>query len=234
MNTFDNVRKAFAPLGERLHFFEAGLHLINNNEFDIAVNQHDFYYNDMIDKVGRDVNLYDSAEVYELANEYADRAIKILLGFKKQKESSDEAKLNKWEDWDNELHEYLIHLYAIMDTREERFKKIQESSQHNIIQKVFELPENFEASDYTDDFTPKLSSKQAALFLLLLKNQGLIPMYTDTALAKLSTVFFARNAQNVRKNIINIHEIRKEAKELSKLKSFLLSMVEEIDNYSQK
>src|SRR5688572_10779618 len=101
-----NVRTAFAPLGMRLHFFEASLHLIKDDEHDVEMNRHDFNYIGMIDELGRQANYFDSVEVYLLANEYIDRVIRVHI---KLKEEQKKIGLDKWAMWDKETYEYLIH-----------------------------------------------------------------------------------------------------------------------------
>lgn len=186
MDTLDNVRKAFSPLGERLHFFEAGLHLLPNNDHDIEINQHDYFYPALIDKVGRDVNSHDTNQVYNIANEYLFRTNRILGLMNEQKKKTKEIKNGKWDMWLSEIYEYLHQLLVILDAREEIYQSKTNPTVHN---KTIQLPENFTIKELQVHFKPKHPHSTIALLMYYMSKIGIMPPYDQGQYGKIAPIF---------------------------------------------
>lgn len=226
MDNVENLRKAFAPLGERLHYFESGLYLMKSNEFDLPVNQHDYYYYDMINKIGRDVNQFDPVSVYEVANEYLFRACQIVELLRSGKKKKAENDVNKWNYWEEELIEYVLNLASIIKSREDSYLA---SSQKNSIPtelKVIQLPENFTISEFQLHFKPK-AHYTIALLMYYLSKAGIMPNYEQGQYGKIAPIFGIHEktiAADIRK--LNLKS-KKEIKPVKELVEGLLNIITE-------
>ncbi len=190
MNTLDNVRKAFSPLGERLHFFESGLHLLPNNDHDLEINQHDYFYPAMIDKVGLDVNAHDTNEVYNIANEYLFRANRVLELLNEQKKKNKDINEIKWDMWASEIYEYLHQLLVILDAREDIY---QSKTNTTVTNKSIQLPENFTIRELQVHFKPKYPHSTITLLMYYMSKVGIMPPYDQGQYGKVASIFGFHN-----------------------------------------
>lgn len=222
MDTLNNARKAFAPLGERLHFFETGLHLLPNNDHDIEVNQHDYFYPAMIDKVGRDANSYDVKEVYKIAYEYLFRANRVNELLEGQKGDNRDIKATKWEMWNSEIHEYLNQLLAILQAREEACQTYADT---NIVVQHIQLPENYTITQLHAHFKPKYQHSTIALLMYYMSKVGILPPYEQREFGKIAPIFGFHD-KTIAKDIRNVNpESKSDLKKVLEVAENLLAAI---------
>lgn len=231
MDATDNVRKAFAPLGERLYFFESELHLLENNEHDIPINQHDFYYHDMIDKIGRDVNRFDSFQVYLTAEEYLKRTYRLTHQLVRQEKENKSVSRDKWQMWEAELYEYLHGLLAILDAREEIYKETVSTNATVVIEKKIELPKDFTIKELQVHFKPKYNYSVIAALMHYMSKAGILPPYEQSEFTKIAPIF-GFHSKSIAKGIRFLNPNSKS--ELKKVKAVVDALVEAISEDLQK
>jgi hypothetical protein len=148
----------------------------------------------------------------------------------------------KWQqdlmqDYTTELNTYLAHFQTYKRILSERVSAMEEQGGRMQISKteaaarpVIQLLENFTVKQLNKLFDPQLSLNQAALFLYYLREQAILPPYTDTALGKLAEAFFVRNQKNISESITDIYTVKRSKDHLNTLKRVLQSLLKEIDN----
>jgi hypothetical protein len=92
-----------------------------------------------------------------------------------------------------------------------------------------QLPDNFTVTQLNKHFEPQLSLNQAALFLYYLREQAILPPYSDSAIGKLAESFFVRNQKNISKSLTDIYTVKRNKDDLTTLKRVLQALVTQID-----
>ena len=90
------------------------------------------------------------------------------------------------------------------------------------------LPDNFTVKQLTAHFDPLLSLRQATLFLYYLRENGVIPYYNASELGRLGEIFFATNNKNIREELTDIHENRRNSEDLKAIQQMLKSVLKEV------
>lgn len=225
MEALETIRKAFAPLGERLHFFEVELHLLPNNEHEIHVNQHDYFYFDMIDKIGRDVNQFEVTQVYDVGYEYLLRTHRVLERLKGQRKKNRKIPVGKWEMWESEIYEYIHQLLAILEARDDAYHRVKENTVPTVGDKIIQLPENFTITDLQTHFKPRYSHPTIALFAYYMSKAGILPPYHQREFGKIASLF-GFHSKTIEKDIRALNPDSKA--DLIKVKSVAESLLEAI------
>jgi hypothetical protein len=109
-----------------------------------------------------------------------------------------------------------------------------ESNIHSIASKVIQeinLPESFSLKDLIKNFSPTLTTKQAAYFLFYLRANNIIPNYSNKSLGKISEFFLGRSGNTVRDAIGTMEYTvsDNDYEELKELKRHLEKVIDAIE-----
>jgi hypothetical protein len=247
------VKELFTPLGERLFEFESGRYHDDVGHYimewdEISYNSH----SEIFDNIGKLANYFNPAEVYEEAQHYIARVKAVfeileppafekveydqLEGWDKivSKPPTEERKQELMEGYKLELNSYLKDLDALMKARKGYFSSKPEAAENNpklqnMQQTVIQLPENFTVTQLNKHFDPQLSVNQAALFLYYLREQAVLPPYSDSSIGVLAEAFFVRNKKGITQGLTDIYSIKESKEDLNGLKRVLQALIKQID-----
>ena len=225
MEILESVRKAFATLGERLYFFEAKFHFLPNSEHEIHVNQHDYDYLTMIDKIGRDVNRFEITQVYEVAYEYLLRTHRVLEELVMQQRGKNTVPESKWKMWNSEIYEYLHQLLAILEARDDAYHRKIENKGYANDDKLIQLPDNYTITDLQAHFKPRYTHPTIALLLYYMSKVGILPLYHQREFGKIASLF-GFHSKTIEKDFRNLNSDSKS--DLIKVKSVAENLLESI------
>lgn len=230
MDNKEPLRNVFYPLGERLNFFESGHYLLSKKDFAVSVNQDEYSYYDLIDQIEREVNKFDSIAVYELASEYLLRTYKIIELLEKGRKKYTQKEKVKFENWKEELEEYLSSLAGIIMAREDIYQLSKPEKDNYPSNKVIQLPDKFTIRDIQLHFKPK-PHEEIALLMYYLSKAGIMPPYEQSQYGKIAPIF-GIHEKTIAKDIRYIGTPSKP--KLGKLKKLVEALLETInDDYTK-
>jgi hypothetical protein len=96
------------------------------------------------------------------------------------------------------------------------------------------LQDNFTVKQLTAHFDPLLTLRQATLFLYYLRENGVIPYYNASELGRLAEIFFARNNKNIREELTDITENKRNSEDLKAVQQVLKSVLKEVASDLEK
>jgi hypothetical protein len=248
------VKELFTPLNERLFAFESGRYLQEANRFidQTGLEGYDEDHSKLVYNIGRQASQFNPLDVYNEAITYVERIKAIIESLEPvqyeyvtydhddlqdmngSRPTTEEQKKIWMERHQRELSGFLKDLEAVLRVREGVIHHTAVPEQRkqeaiNVNQPVIELPENFTVTQLNKHFDPQLSVNQAALFLYYLREQAILPSYSDSAIGKLAEAFFVRNQKNITKSISDIYTVKRNKDDLKALKLVLDKLLKEID-----
>jgi hypothetical protein len=209
----------------------------------------------LIPEIPKQVDLFDVKEVYNEALFYKSRIEKIIPALEPvpfelfinpqsgsdevigQRPATPDRQRELMQRFKEELRGHLHTLDLIIEARKPFAGSAipdTESRPVQPLQNVIWLPENFTVSEVNKHFTPQLSVNQAALFLYYLREQAILPPYSDASIGKLAEAFFVRNQKNITKSLTDIHSVKHNKEELMALKRVLEALLKEVENDIKK
>ena len=247
-----NVKELFAPLGERLFEFESGRY--HNDVGFYAFEIDEVLYtsrSDIVANIGKQAYLFDSADVYEEALLYVPRIKAVLDALEppafqyieydtgdgsgiEKTPTTDKDKQELVDGYRRVLNTYLKDLDSIIKFRKGHItskpspETIKPQPQQ-MSQSFIQLPENFTVTQLNKHFDPQLSVNQAALFLHYLREQAVLPPYSNSSIGTLAEAFFVRNQKNITKGLTDIYSIKESKEDLNALKGVLQALIKQID-----
>lgn len=224
MDNLQSVKKIFLPLASRLLLFETKEYLdAADNEFINDRFITDFPFEEMISEISVQANLFDNEDIYWESKKYEKKVRTVLKSLEPKLDVSEEKQKKLMNDWKFELYTYLDHLEIIQSQR----SKVLSRTKENVPE--IKLPENFTVPDVLKNFSPFLNKESAALFLYYLRQEGILPNYTNIDLASLSKPFFAVSGQKAREELTHISTLRENDDVLKELKRMLETILKTVN-----
>ena len=252
-----NLREVLEPLGKRLYEYESGQYLANNPFGEEMESEYSFDtsfdYLNMMDEIGKAVNVYDPYEVYKEAVYYAGRIEKVIKNLQRKTHKSvwekgetveiggeiyphvRQIKLNAkeqdilYKEWKEELTYCFSTLREIIEARSHTnsIPNLSSESKTEIIQ--INLPQNFTIKQIQKHYTPFLLPIQGAQLLQYLKDLQVIPPYGPTDIGRLGRLLFGMHDKSITNGLLSIDNLKMKKEDLKRLQALLKSIDKEIE-----
>lgn len=244
-----SISELFHPLGERLYDLETQTeHIELDMDNTIATPS----IQRLMEGISRNVDAYEDSEVVVKCNSYLQR----IDALKKNLKVADHYHLTQYEF--EYLEEYITTIVkrspdemdtALLKAKEgleyckthltrikenHSFSPSTDAPAPKTIVTEIKLPDNFTVKQLTAHIDPLLSLRQATLFLYYLRKNGVIPYYNSSELGRLGEIFFARNNKNIREELTDIHENRRNTEDLKAFEQMLKSILKEVSGDLEK
>lgn len=232
------IVNVFYKLLIRLNDFENDKYRINNADllekpFDLNIN-----YDGICANISKGVNKFTDAEVCSEAKKYEQRVVTMLKRLKPiQGVNSKDIQKSFRDSWKAELKAYLHCLRTIQKVRQPTQTKENKNYEDQKIGEVltYKLPDKLTVKELKKKFTPKLSIKEAGLFLYYLREMEVIPYYSNQTLGQIATLLFCRNGKNVEDEVFSqIDSVLKNKKDSTALLSNVIDPIRDKLNDSIK
>ena len=207
---------------------------------------HNDEYGEIVRKVEVNANRFPLPDRLKVMDEYYWSITQLLekMYAELPKEVIDiKRPVNPFVDWDNNLPERKPFPHEVFFLEELEYYqawlsiKVTDLKAHKSIATPIEpksqinLPDNFTIKDLNKHFNGSLSPLQSVLLLHFLKEEKIIPEYSQSSIAKLGEALLGRHEKTTVKFSREIHSHLKDKNELNKLKSIFENIIKNINSH---